>query len=239
MEWVKKLFGGAPGLPSVTLDADRAAALAAWRKRPDDDFTRPHFRTRYVVVDVEASGLNMVKDRLISIGAVAVSGGMIDLQDTFEVVLRQDEVSSHENILIHGIGGSAQRDGVEPAAALLAFLDFVGKAPLVAYHAEFDQSMIDRAARAHLGAALDLRWIDLAWVLPELFRERIDAQVQLDNWLGEFGIGNFLRHNAVADAYATAQLLQVALTRGAALGKETAQVFMDMEKARRWLRRAG
>lgn len=239
MKWMKKLFGGAPVLPSVSLPADQAAALAAWRKRPDEDFARPHFRTRYVVVDVEASGLNMRRDRLISIGAVAVSGGMIDPLDTFGVVLRQDEVSSHENILIHGIGGSAQQDGVEPAAALLRFLDFVGKAPLVAYHAEFDQSMIERAARDHLGTALELRWIDLAWVLPELFRERIDAQAQLDDWLGQFGIGNFLRHNAVADAYATAQLLQVALTRGAAAGKESAQSFMDTEKARRWLRRAG
>ena len=38
---------------------------------------------------------------------------------------------------------------------------------------------------------------------------------------------------------ATAKLLQVAQTRGASLGKDSAEIFMDMEKARRWLRRAG
>lgn len=239
MEWLKRLFGGDGESTPAALAPEQAAALAAWRQLPAEDPARPHFLTRYVVVDVEASGLHMVRDRLISIGAVAVRGGLIDPQDTFQVVLRQDEVSSHENILIHGIGGSAQRDGVEPAAALLSFLDFIGKAPLVAYHAEFDQAMIDRAARRYLGSGLDLQWIDLAWVLPELFRERIDSQVQLDDWLGQFGIGNFLRHNAVADAYATAQLLQVALNRGSALGKDSARVFMDIEKARRWVRRAG
>lgn len=239
MDWLKNLFGGGDTVSPASLTAEQSAALAAWRKLPAEDFSRPHFLTRYVVVDVEASGLNMARDRLISIGAVAVSGGLIDPRDTFQVVLRQDEVSSHENILIHGIGGSAQRDGMEPAEALLRFVDFIGKAPLVAYHAEFDQAMIDRAARSYLGCGLDLPWIDLAWVLPELFRERIDAQVQLDPWLEQFGIGNFLRHNAVADAYATAQLLLVALTRGAALGKESASAFIDMEKARRWLRRAG
>lgn len=239
MDWLKNLFGGGSVVSAASLTADQSAALAAWRKLPAEDFSRPHFLTRYVVVDVEASGLHMSRDRLISIGAVAVSGGLIDPRDTFQVVLRQEEVSSHENILIHGIGGSAQRDGMEPAEALLRFLDFIGKAPLVAYHAEFDQAMIDRAARCNLGSGLDLPWIDLAWVLPELFRERIDAQVPLDQWLEQFAIGNFLRHNAVADAYATAQLLQVALTRGGALGKESASTFIDMEKARRWLRRAG
>jgi len=238
MAWLKQLFGKAFGQPAPTLSPEHAAALEDWRKQPAEELTRPHFLTRYVVVDVEASGLHMVRDRLISIGAVAVNGGLIDPQDSFEVVLRQDEVSSHENILIHGIGGSAQRDGVEPAEALLAFLDYIGKAPLVAYHAQFDQAMIDRAARRFLGSGLELPWIDLAWVMPELYRERIDADVTLDVWLQSFGIGNFMRHNAVADAYATAQLLQVALTRGMALGKESAQVFMDMEKARRWLRRA-
>lgn len=239
MRWLKNLFGGGETFPAVDLPPAQAAALEAWRKRPAEDFTQPHFRTRYVVVDVEASGLNMLKDNLISIGAVAVGGGLIDPADSFQAVLRQEQVSSHENILIHGIGGSAQQDGMEPAAALLAFLDYIGKAPLVAYHAEFDQAMIDRALQRYLGVSLELPWIDLAWVLPELFRERIDAQVQLDDWLGLFGIGNFLRHNAVADAYATAQLLQVALTRGAARGKESAQVFMDTEKARRWVRRGG
>ncbi len=239
MQWLKNLFGGAIGNAAVNLTAEQSAALEAWRKLPSPDFSRPHFLTRYVVVDVEASGLHMTRDRLISIGAVAVNGGLIDPEDTFEVVLRQDEVSSHENILIHGIGGSAQREGVDPADALLRFLAYIGKVPLVAYHAEFDQAMIERAIKQYLGVNLDMRWIDLAWVLPELYRERINEQVHLDDWLSQFGIVNFLRHNAVADAYATAQLLQVAVTRGAALGKESAQIFMDIEKARRWVRRAG
>lgn len=239
MSWFKGLFGGAFGASPPALSPEQAEALAAWRRLPVPDFSRPHYRTRYVVVDVEASGLHMGKDRLISIGAVAVNGGLIDAADAFEVVLRQDQVSSNENILIHGIGGSAQRDGVEPVEALLRFADYVGKDSLVAYHAEFDKAMIERAMKRHVGITMDLPWIDLAWVLPELYRERLDAQVTLDVWLGQFQIGNFLRHNAVADAYATAQLLQVAITRGTSTGKDSAQSFLDIEKARRWVHRAG
>ena len=135
MQWLRNLFGGVVGSPAVALTPEQAASLEAWRKLPTEDLSRSHFLTRYVVVDVEASGLHMVKDRLISIGAVAVDRGMIELDNAFEVVLRQDEVSSHDNILIHGIGGSAQREGMDPVDALLDFLHYIGKAPLVAYHA--------------------------------------------------------------------------------------------------------
>lgn len=238
MEWLKKLLGlAAPDAPA-NLDEAAQAALAAWRKLPDPDLNQPHLRSRYVVVDVETSGLDMRRDHLISIGAVALNNGLIDPQDSFQIVLRQDSASSHANILIHGIGGSEQRQGVEPAEALLGFLAYAGKAPLVAFHAQFDQTMIDRALREHLGATLKLCWIDLAWVLPELFRDRMNGQGVLDDWLQLFGITNFLRHNAVADSYATAQLLQIAIAQGAGTAKESPQAFLDAEKARRWLHRA-
>ena len=218
------------------LSAGQSAALAAWQRLPPADLKLAHERCRYVVVDVETSGLNMKKDRLIAIGAVAVVDGRIDADDSFAAVLRQDQVSSAENILIHGIGAGEQRDGVEPAAALLAFLDFVGKSPLVAYHAFFDEAMLAKAMRAHLGQVPGFFWLDLAWVLPELFPDfRHDGRVALDDWLTYFGIENIQRHNAVSDAYATACLLQIASARGTARGSESAAAFARIEKARRWL----
>lgn len=237
MNWFSRFFGG-DRASSAALTPEQNARLDAWRKLPLPDATRSHFQTRYIVADVETSGLNMVKDHLISIGAVGVSNGMINPLDAFEVVLRQDIVSTHDNILIHGIGGSAQRDGVDPADALLLFLEYVGKSPLVAYHAEFDQRFIARAMKRFLGATIELQWIDIAWVLPEIFRERIDAQVALDDWLQQFDIENIQRHNAVSDAYATAKLLQVAITQGASVGKDSVQAFVETVHARRTLRRA-
>lgn len=238
MNWFSRLFRGEV-LPEVVLTPAQQQAIATWKALPPPDLGRSHFLNRYVVADVETSGLHMEKDWLISIGAVAVVDGMIDFADAFEVVLRQDEVSTHANILIHGIGGSEQSDGVDPADALVAFLGYLGKSPLVAYHALFDQTMIERAMKAHLGIKFEQRWIDLAWVLPDLFRERIDEQVDLDVWLHLFGIENIMRHNAVADAFATANLLQVAIARGGQRNAETPESFFGIEKARRWMRRAG
>lgn len=235
MNWLRTLFGGASG---SALSPLQQARLAAWRALPGPDLDAPHLRTRYVVVDIEASGLDQKLDRLISIGAVAVNGGMVDMLDAFEVVLRQDEVSDNANILIHGIGASAQRDGVEPAEALIDFLEYVGKAPLVAYHAFFDQGMIDNASKQHLGFRPEFIWHDLAWLMPELFAERISGIVGLDTWQEQFKIDNYRRHNAVSDCLATAQLLQIAMRRASVVGLDSSRQLMLAEKARRSLRRS-
>lgn len=237
MSWLSRIFGGeAP--PEVELTPAQRQAVAAWEKLPAPDAERSHYLSRYVVVDVETSGLNMKEDTLISIGAVAVTNGLIDFNDAFDVVLRQDQVSTNANILIHGIGGSAQSGGIEPADALIAFLQYLGKSRLVAYHARFDQTMIERAMSLYLGLRFDQPWIDLAWVVPDLFRDRINEQVDLDVWLRLFDIENIQRHNAVSDAYATAKLLQVVMAKGMQHRAESPASLAEIEKSRRWMRRA-
>lgn len=233
MRWLKTLFGNAAN--RVSLAPAQQATIDDWHRLSAADLAVAHEQQRYVVVDVETSGLNMKKDRLISIGAIALREGRLDFSDAFQVVLRQAQVSTHANILIHGIGGSAQSGGVDPVEGLLAFLQYVGKSPLVAYHAFFDQSMIGKAMREYLGMELDQPWIDLAWVLPDFYSFRGDLNVALDDWLHHFGIENILRHNAVSDAYATAKLLQVAIAGGQPKGANSPAAFMRIEKARRWM----
>jgi len=236
MSWLARLFGRKA--VAVELSAEHRERLERWLQQPLADLTHPHFQTRYVVVDVESSGLNMAKDRLISIGAVAVVNGLIDTQDAFEVILKQEVVSDTENILLHGIGGSAQKEGEDPAEALLMFLEYIGKSPLVAYHAFFDNHMIAQALQKYLGIKFEPHWLDLAWIMPELYQERIDTNAALDAWLNSFGIENIQRHNAVSDCYATAKLLQVAMARANERGAGTPEQVMEIERVRRWLRRS-
>ena len=240
--WLTRLFGASP---APRLDVAQRERLFDWQRCPDVDLESPHADCRYVVVDVETSGLDMKRDRLIAIGAVAVVGARIDPSDSFAAVLRQDVVSSRENILIHGIGAQAQSEGREPAEALLDFLDYIGKSPLVAYHAFFDQAMIAKALRATVGAQIRQPWIDLAWILPALFPEHgqrghleYQAPAALDDWLRLFAIENVMRHNAVSDAYATAQLLQMAIGAGQRASAPSPAALCRIEKARRWMQQS-
>ncbi len=225
--------------PRVKLDPDTTARLEDWRRRPDSNLADDFGATRYVVVDVETTGLDLVRDRLIAIGACAVENGRVVMVESFEIVLRQDQVSTKDNILIHGIGGEAQREGVEPVEALVRFLDFLGKSPLVAYHVTFDQTMIKKAVKEYLGFEFKHPWLDLAYVMPGLLPEYARRYRALDDWSGHFRISNFARHSALADALATAQLLLCALPLAKAKHSTCYQNLQDLEKAQRWVNWAG
>lgn len=205
-----------------------------WR-RPDKN-TRSDSAAgdRWVVVDVETSGLDAGADRLISIGAVAMrADGRIVPPDSFEVVVRQEAASARDNILVHGIGVRAQLDGVEPAGALTAFLDYAGLAPLVAWHAPFDRGFLARAVRMHLNVPFTNAWLDLAQLAPAVVPS-VTAK-SLDQWLAHFSIDPGSRHSAAADAFATAQLCArlLALAPG---GRPAAfDSLQRLASSRRWL----
>ena len=148
MNWLSALFRR-NATPVAALSPEQAQALSGWRDLAAGALDLPHARQRYVVVDVETSGLDVRRDRLIAIGAVAVNGGLVDFADAFQIVLHQTEASSTDNILIHGIGAGEQSTGVAPVDALLAFLAFVGRSPLVALSA----SSMRKAATVSWAAA--------------------------------------------------------------------------------------
>ncbi|MFY9326779.1 MAG: 3'-5' exonuclease [Georgfuchsia sp.] len=190
------------------------------------------------MVDVETSGLNLSKDRLISIGAVAVVNRRIVLGDSFYVVLQQSIVSNKANILVHGIGGMDQSDGMLAADALLAFLEFMRKDPLIAFHAYYDQTMIKRAMRRYLGFSFRHLWVDMAYVMPALNPALASRHQSLDHWIARFDIRNDARHNALADALVTAQLFQVAIAQARKKNINDIGGMLYLEKVQRWLKRA-
>lgn len=230
MSWLTDLFGH----PS-RLELAQALRLEHWRRKAEPPLRVPPGAARFVVADVEATGLDPRRDRLIAIGAVVVEAGRIELGRSFYAVLRQSEASSRENILVHGIGGTEQRAGQDPVEVLLGFLEFAGKAPLVGFHAAFDDAMIRKAMREVLDEPYERRWIDLAQLAPELLPEEARARTHLDAWLERFGIEVFSRHDAVADALATAQLLLALLPLAAERRVATVQAMLWDPGAARWL----
>lgn len=175
--------------------------LPAWLRRavsrgPDD--------ARWIVLDVESSGMDPARDRLIAIGAVALEAGRLRPADSFEVVLQQPSTSTRENILVHGLGAEAQSGGMAPREALQAFADFIDDAPLLAFHAPFDRAFLVRACEQHGMQRPPNEWLDLDPLARSL---RPKARLaSLDEWLAHFDIPVANRHSAAADAYATALL---------------------------------
>lgn len=176
---------------------------------------------RMVVVDLETSGLDMRRDIVLSIGAVVIENGGIDLGDQFESTLLRPAQKVSESVLIHGIAPSELEAGEEPAEALLHFMEFVGDSPLLAFHASFDQRMLSRALKKTLGYKLRHPFFDVAELAPMLCPDNRPRQNNLDDWCTHFGLHVLQRHHASADALATAELALILLSKARRQGLDS------------------
>ncbi|MNF60915.1 DNA polymerase III PolC-type [compost metagenome] len=168
---------------------------------------------RWVVLDLETTGLNMNKDRVLSIGAVVIEDGAIDFSQQFERTLQCAEVKLGPSVLIHGLGPSAIAAGSDPAEALLELMEYIGDSPVLAFHAPFDQHMLGRALKDHLGYKLQHPFLDVADMAPLLCPQAHIREAGLDDWIDWFKLEVFERHHASADALATAELALILFSR--------------------------
>jgi DNA polymerase-3 subunit epsilon len=166
---------------------------------------------RWIVLDVETTGLNPHSDRLLAIAAVALDVSpnferiSIVIGDSYEAVLKQDLPSSKDNILVHHIGAQAQADGRLPPEVLEEFRVWLGQSPLLAFHSAFDEAMLGRAYALAGLKPLQNEWLDIE---PLAKITGVNPSLRaLDDWLRHFGIECAVRHQAAADTFATAELL--------------------------------
>ncbi len=209
-QWIKRNRSGASGAPTPD-NLPRP-------KTPGDQLLS---ECRLIVLDLETTGLNPAKHEVIAIGAVAISGGVIHLNDQFDLVLRRPELDITDTVLIHGIGPEALTRGHETEDALLYLLDWMNGDPVLAYHSAFDQKFLEKTLRHELGYTQSHIWMDVADLMPALFPDAQPAGKSLDNWADLFGLEVSARHHAAADAMATAELTLAALNKAHKEGVHT------------------
>lgn len=191
--------------PAPTLDARQQQRLENLAARGALN-EQPMRQQRWVVIDLETSGLNMNRDQVLSIGAIVIEDGAIDFGQQFERTLLRPDHKLSPSVLLHGLGPSAIAAGSEPVEALLDLMEFVGDSPLIAFHAAFDQHMLSRALKDSLGYRLQHSFFDIAEMAPMLCPNAGIRQAGLDDWTKFFGLQAGERHNASADALVTAEL---------------------------------
>lgn len=189
---------------------------------------------RWVVVDVETSGMDIAADELISIGGVAMhADGHVLPADSIELVVRQGRASSRENILVHGVGVEAQLNGVDPPTAIGMFMEYVSTAPILAFHAPFDRAFLARVIKFYVNQPFDNPWLDLAELAPALY-PKLHLK-SLDEWLERFGIPVASRHSAASDAFATALLAARLLPEAKRQGAGSFGKMVRLARNARWL----
>ena len=154
----------------------------------------PLEQARLVVMDLETSGLDTRRDKVLSIGAVVIEQGAIDMGTQYECTLYRANHKVTESILIHGIPPSEIAEGMGAADALLDFMEFSGTCVFLAFHAGFDQRMLRRGLREDMGQRLQHPFIDVAEMAPMLCPDASVGRGGLDDWQKHFHLNNSQRH---------------------------------------------
>lgn len=182
----------------------------------------PVDQVRFVVVDTEATGLDTQRDRLLTVAAVAVVGGEIDVGQSLELVVRQGGVGRGA-APIHGLVRADLEGGLTERAVLEAWVTFLGNAVMVAHHAAFDAALLSAALKRYGGAPLQNPRLDTAQLARRLRDGPISdtsmsALPSLDALAESLDVDSVDRHTAAGDAWVTAEvwvkLLSQARQRG-------------------------
>ena len=208
MSWLSRLKNARGNQPPLSAEAERA--LEAWHALAESVHEQPHFESRYVVLNTEATGLDLERDRLLAVGAIAVDGGLLHLQDAYHAQLEP-----------------------LPGDALAGLLGFARNSPLVVFNATFNRTILERAFSRMLGFTPEFLWIDLYFLLPSLFPERLERPGRLADWMAAFEIETFQRHHALGDAWAIAQLFLAAQSRALSLAVTSPRALAEHAQAYR------
>lgn len=166
-----------------------------------DDYSLPQelVENEYVVFDIETTGLDVMNNGIIEIGAVKIKNGK--LFEQFTTLIKPDYVISPENQAVHGISNEMVENSPKIDAVIPDFIKFIDGSILVAHNAEFDTKFIKRFAGAEdyevKNKVLDTMILSRKY-LP--FLKKSDLHTVADH----FNI-TFHHHRALSDAYATAE----------------------------------
>lgn len=168
--------------------------------------------TRFVVFDTETTGLNIKEDRILSIGAISITGNTIDIANCFEVYIKQDLFNA-ETVEIHGILKKGTIEKIQETEAIKQFLIYIKDAVLVAHHTAFDIAMINACLKRMELPRLKNKTLDTGYLFKKTKHcKDINKHYGLDELTELFSIKKHDRHTASGDAYITGLLFMKILS---------------------------
>jgi DNA polymerase III subunit epsilon len=176
----------------------------------------PFEKASYVVVDTELTGLDEKKDSIVSIGAVRLVDGAIHLGNTFYRLVSPRTELKAESVVIHEITPSEVESKPGIDTVLGEFLEFCGSSVLVGHFISIDLDFLNREMKRSRGMVIRNPVLD-TFSIYEWLRKRNKSRdcpatrmagYRLYDIVKCFGIPVNGAHNALMDAFTTAQLLQ-------------------------------
>lgn len=186
-------------------------ALAEFYAEPRPSSSAKLEDLQLLAVDVETTGLDPAKDRLLSIGWVPVNGRDIDLSRAGYVLVHTEGADSvGESATIHGLTDQNIAEGVPPKEAISAVLRALRGRVMLAHYASIEREFLGALCRKHLGSGLKVPTVD-TFDVERRHMERMSTyprgeDLRLPRVRQRYGLPDYHSHNALTDALACAEL---------------------------------
>lgn len=207
-------------------DPDVLAAYASLRERATTAVFG--FEDEVCVVDVETTGYDAARDRVIEVAAARMRGP--EVLERFGTLVDPGTPIPEQITMLTGIDDAMVRGAPSPEEALLALAAFIGDRPAIAHNAPFDRAFVE----AVLGpGAVPGPWVDTL-VLARIAFPRLKRH-RLVDLAAAFAPGlDGTRHRAAADVEALCTIWRCALTGIADLDPGTVARLARLAPGAEW-----
>ena len=171
----------------------------------------------FTVLDTELTGLDERKDSLVSVGAVRMTGGRVDLGRSFYKLINPEAKLTESSVVIHRITPGEVCEKPPVSSVLSDLMDFIESDILVGFCISIDMEFLNRDAKRCLGRLIRNNVLDIKplyeWAIGREERKNgtavtVPPRYRLYDIAKHYGIEMSNAHNAIMDAFVTAQIFQ-------------------------------
>jgi len=186
------------------------AVIRQFEKASTPDLKQKVADCRFVVIDLETTGLNARTDYIVSIGWVVIQTQELLLAESRHYLIASP-VSVGQSAVYHGVHDTQLKQGRELSEVLTELFSSFANAVFVAHHAKIEQQFISVACQRLFGKAPKLRFVDtmaLEWQrLQQQGKVLKNKDLQLNACLARHHLPTSQQHHALADAFSCGLLL--------------------------------
>ena len=183
--------------------------------------------TKFCVIDLETTGLNTKTDEMIAFACVPVHELKLLVNNAYYTLVKPEKYNI-KSMKYHGISIDDLKNAPtfkEVAYKILETLDGI----IVGHSVEFDYRFLKKSFKK-IGINFKKNIIDIVSIEKWLAKKNnnLELDLTIEGLMNRYGLNDYYRHNAFADAFFTAQIFQFETLKLSRYGIDSAKKILKI-----------
>jgi DNA polymerase-3 subunit epsilon len=171
---------------------------------------KPLDQVEFLALDLEATGLDIKQDEILSVGYAVVRNMKVVLGESAHFLVRPTQTIPEQSAVLHGIMDDQSAQGLELAEAVKRILQALKGRVLLAHHGNIETGFINKACERLYDCGVVFPLVDTFAIEFKSLQHRgvtpRNSGLRLASLRAEYSLPRYPVHNALSDAVATAEL---------------------------------